>query len=214
MANFDYLMSSKNTLAGRYFYTNNPQDLTLGGELPGAPSLLDSRTPTRYLKLTTLVTNTVVERSPHIVSAQPEHRKCRSASRSHQRSIGHYSDDSRRDQAARNYFDCRWLHHVGRLWPNLQRNEPTEVSDQISWSHGKHTIRAGYEFQDTRWPIIWSGVRGLLLTGTLNDLLVGGAGNLLSCLYCSRSAPEGIVHGFASPSMNAYVRTISRSVPN
>ena len=49
-------------------------------------------------------------------------------------------------------------------------------------------------------------MRGLLLTGTFNDLLVGGAGNLLSCLYCSRSAPEGIVHGYASPSMNAYVQ--------
>ncbi len=40
VANFDYLISSKNTLSGRYFFTNNPQDLTLGGELPGAPSLL------------------------------------------------------------------------------------------------------------------------------------------------------------------------------
>jgi hypothetical protein len=95
---------------------------------------------------------------------------------------------------------------LGVFGPTFSVTNQAEVSDQISWSHGKHTIRAGYEFQDTRWPIIWSGVRGLLLTGTFNDLLVGGAGNLLSCLYCSRSAPEGIVHGFASPSMNAFVQ--------
>ena len=95
---------------------------------------------------------------------------------------------------------------LGVFGPTFSVTNQLEASDQISWSHGKHTIRAGYEFQDTRWPIIWSGVRGLLLTGTFNDLLVGGAGNLLSCLYCSRSAPEGIVHGYASPSMNAYVQ--------
>lgn len=40
VANFDYLISAKHTLSGRYFYTNDPQNLTLGGELPGAPNLL------------------------------------------------------------------------------------------------------------------------------------------------------------------------------
>ena len=95
---------------------------------------------------------------------------------------------------------------LGVFGPTFSPTNQTEISDQISWSHGKHTIRAGFEYQDTRWPITWSGVRGLLLTGTFNDLLVGGAGNLLSCLYCSRSAPEGIVHGYSSPSMNAYVQ--------
>ena len=60
MANFDYLINSKQTLAGRYFYTNNPQVLTLGGELPGAPSLLAFSNTDAVLKLTSLVTNTFV----------------------------------------------------------------------------------------------------------------------------------------------------------
>ena len=65
---------------------------------------------------------------------------------------------------------------LGVFGPTYSVTNQLEASDQISWSHGKHTIRAGYEYEDTRWPIIWSGVRGLLLTGTFNDLLVGGAG--------------------------------------
>src|SRR5208282_6424317 len=60
VANFDYLITPKHTLAGRYFYTNNPQTLTLGGELPGAPSLLGFSNTDAVLKLTTLVTNTLV----------------------------------------------------------------------------------------------------------------------------------------------------------
>jgi hypothetical protein len=60
VANFDYLISAKNTLAGRYFYTNNPQDLTLGGELPGAPSLLGFSNTDAVLKLTSILTNTLI----------------------------------------------------------------------------------------------------------------------------------------------------------
>jgi hypothetical protein len=206
VANFDYLMSSKNTLAGRYSFTNNPQILTLGGELPGAPSLLGFANTDAVLKLTTLVTNTVVNE----------------ARVSFQRNLS--TGNAATPQGATNaglgitpmtpgvipppgiISIAGGYTMLGVFGPTYSVTNQLEGSDQISWSRGKHTIRAGFEYQDTRWPIIWSGVRGLLLTGTFNDLLVGGAGNLLSCLYCSRSAPLGIVHGYASPSMNAYVQ--------
>jgi hypothetical protein len=206
VANFDYLISSKNTLAGRYFYTNNPQILTLGGELPGAPSLLGFSNTDAVLKLTTLATNTLVNE----------------ARISYQRNLS--TGNAATPPGATNeglgitpmtpgvipppgiISIAGGYTMLGVFGPTYSVTNQLEASDQISWSHGKHTIRAGYEYQDTRWPIIWSGVRGLLLTGTFNDLLVGGAGNLLSCLYCSRSAPLGIVHGYASPSMNAYVQ--------
>ncbi|HSR07982.1 MAG TPA: carboxypeptidase-like regulatory domain-containing protein, partial [Bryobacteraceae bacterium] len=40
LVNFDYLINAKQTLAGRWFYTNDPQIAPLGGQLPGAPNLL------------------------------------------------------------------------------------------------------------------------------------------------------------------------------
>jgi Carboxypeptidase regulatory-like domain len=206
VANFDYVISSKHTLAGRYFFTNNPQDQTLNGGFPGAPSLLGFSNTDAVLKLTTLISNTMVNE----------------ARISYQRNLS--TGNAPAPQGATNaglgitpmtpgvvpppgiISIAGGYTMLGVFGPTFSVTNQTQFSDQISWTHGKHTIRAGYEYQATNWPIIWSGVRGLLLTGTFNDLLVGGPGNILTCLYCSRSAPEGIVHGYASPSMNAYVQ--------
>ncbi len=206
VANFDYVMSSKNTLAGRYFFTNNPQILTLGGELPGAPSLLGFSNTDAVLKLTTLVSNTVVNEARISFQRNLSTGNAATPPGATNAGLGITPMTPGVIPPPGIISIAGGYTMLGVFGPTYSVTNQLEASDQISWSHGKHTIRAGYEFEDTRWPIIWSGVRGLLLTGTFNDLLVGGAGNLLSCLYCSRSAPLGIVHGYASPSMNAYVQ--------
>jgi len=206
VANFDYVMSSKNTLAGRYFFTNNPQILTLGGELPGAPSLLGFSNTDAVLKLTTLVSNTVVNEARISFQRNLSTGNAATPPGATNAGLGITPMTPGVIPPPGIISIAGGYTMLGVFGPTYSVTNQLEASDQISWSHGKHTIRAGYEYQDTRWPIIWSGVRGLLLTGTFNDLLVGGAGNLLSCLYCSRSAPLGIVHGYASPSMNAYVQ--------
>ena len=61
LVNFDYLITPKNTLAGRWFYTNDPQIAPLGGQLPGAPSLLGFDNVNSVLKLTTIITNSICE---------------------------------------------------------------------------------------------------------------------------------------------------------
>jgi hypothetical protein len=199
-------MSSKNTLAGRYFFTNNPQILTLGGELPGAPSLLGFSNTDAVLKLTTLVSNTVVNEARISFQRNLSTGNAATPPGATNAGLGITPMTPGVIPPPGIISIAGGYTMLGVFGPTYSVTNQLEASDQISWSHGKHTIRAGYEYQDTRWPIIWSGVRGLLLTGTFNDLLVGGAGNLLSCLYCSRSAPLGIVHGYASPSMNAYVQ--------
>ena len=206
VANFDYVMRSKNTLAGRYFFTNNPQILTLGGELPGAPSLLGFSNTDAVLKLTTLVTNTVVNEARISFQRNLSTGNAATPPGATNAGLGITPMTPGVIPPPGIISIAGGYTMLGVFGPTYSVTNQLEGSDQISWSHGKHTIRAGFEYEDTRWPIIWSGVRGLLLTGTFNDLLVGGAGNLLSCLYCSRSAPLGIVHGYGSPSMNAYVQ--------
>jgi hypothetical protein len=206
VANFDYVINSKHTLAGRYFYTNNPQTLTLGGELPGAPSLLGFSNHDAVLKLTSLVTNTIVNEARISYQRNLSTGNAAAPPGSDNSILGITPMTPGVTKPPGIISIAGGFTMLGIFGPTYSVTNQTEFSDQISWSHGKHTIRAGYEYQATQWPILWSGVRGLLLTGTFNDLLVGGAGNLLSCLYCSRSAPEGIVHGYASPSMNAYVQ--------
>ena len=200
------MISSKNTLAARYFYTNNPQILTLGGELPGAPSLLGFSNTDAVLKLTTLVTNTLVNEARVSYQRNLSTGNAAAPPGSDNATLGITPMTPGVTKPPGIISIAGGEVMLGIFGPTYSVTNQTEFSDQVSWSHGKHTIRAGYEYQATTWPIIWSGVRGLLLTGTFNDLLVGGPGNLLSCLYCSRSAPEGIVHGYASPSMNAYVQ--------
>lgn len=213
VANFDYLLNSKHTLAGRYFFTNNPQTLTLGGELPGAPSLLQFSNTDAVLKLTSVLSNTLINEGRLSFQRNFSASNAAAPPNSDNSVLGITPMTPGVTKPPGIISIAGGYTMLGVFGPTNSPTNQIEASDQISWSHGKHTIRAGYEYQDTRWPIIWSGVRGLLLTGTFNDLLVGGAGNLLSCLYCSRSAPEGIVHGYSSPSMNAYVQDDFKVMP-
>jgi hypothetical protein len=60
VANGDYLINSKNTLAMRYFDTHDPQVITLNGFLPGTPTHQIYANTDAVIKLTTLLSNTFV----------------------------------------------------------------------------------------------------------------------------------------------------------
>ncbi|MBV9746737.1 MAG: hypothetical protein JO099_23500, partial [Acidobacteriia bacterium] len=206
VANFDYLINSKHTLSGRFFYTNNPQILTLAGELPGAPNLLGFSNTDAVLKMTSLISNTFINEARISFQRNLSTGNAPTAPGATNAGLGITPMTPGVIQPPGIIIAAGGYTMLGVFGPTFSVTNQTEFGDQISWSHGKHTIRTGYEYQANNWPIIWSGVRGLLFMGTFNDFLVGGPGNLLSCLYCSRSAPEGIVHNYDSPSMNAYVQ--------
>ena len=48
--------------------------------------------------------------------------------------------------------------------------------------------------------------RGFLIFLDFNSLLVGGPSNILECLFCTRSGPDGIIHGYRLPNMNSFVQ--------
>lgn len=58
--NGDYLINSKQTLATRYFYSRDPQIQSLGGLLPGSPSILYYSNTNAVAKLTSLVTSSFI----------------------------------------------------------------------------------------------------------------------------------------------------------
>ena len=52
----------------------------------------------------------------------------------------------------------------GGLLPDKGPTNQLQAADQISWSHGKHSIRAGYEYEWTNWPLADPGLQqGLIL---------------------------------------------------
>ena len=60
VGNVDYVINSKNTLAARYFYTRDPQVIPLNGNLPGNPGINYFANTNASLRLTTIITNALV----------------------------------------------------------------------------------------------------------------------------------------------------------
>ncbi len=96
----------------------------------------------------------------------------------------------------------------GTLDPSYSPTNQFQVADQISWSHGKHTVRAGFEMERTQWNLVFGGLgQGWMFMGSFSNLLAGDTpGNLLFCQFCVRSGPNGIIHAYRLPNSNAFVQ--------
>ncbi|MGA2878982.1 MAG: TonB-dependent receptor [Bryobacteraceae bacterium] len=211
IANADYIINSKNTLAVRYFWTADPQNLPFNPGIagiatspPGTPIALNYTNINAVIKLTTLLSNTLVNE----------------LHASGQRNGAHGSDSTpvtpqqlgqativptETELPVTTIFNGPALN--GSLYPDNSPTDQVEYGDQISWSHGKHTIRVGYSFQHAQWPISFQGLeRGFLFYGTFEDWAVGGNGNILQCLFCVRSGPNGIIHNYQEDNQTAFVQ--------
>jgi len=223
LLNGDYIINSKNTLAMRYFYSSDPRTIPFpqfGNQLPGDPQSTYNSNTDAVVRLTTIVSNTFLN----------EVRV------SFQRNLSVTSDagpsgDTPADLGIKPLvngfklpppilFAVDNFSIFGHLVdPTYSPTNQRQVADQISWSHGKHTIRAGFELEWTQYNLVFPGLeRGALIMGTFQDLLVGGPGtglgadpsapqsNFLSCIFCVRSGPNGIIHGYRLPDRNAFVQ--------
>ncbi|HZR20679.1 MAG TPA: carboxypeptidase-like regulatory domain-containing protein [Verrucomicrobiae bacterium] len=202
--NGDYLIDSKNTLATRYFYSNNPQILPLSGGLPGAPGKSFYSTTNAVIKLTTLVTPALVNELRG--SFQRNNAVGTDITPATPQSLGQTPMIPTVTEMTP-IINFGGPQTGGTLAPSFSPTTQMQVADQISWAHGKHTIRAGYEFEETQWNIVFAGLlRGLIFIGSFNDFLIGSNGNILQCLFCTRSAPDGLIHGYRLPNQSAFVQ--------
>jgi hypothetical protein len=226
IANADYIINSKNTLAVRYFWTADPETLPIASATgpPGTPIALKYNNTNAVLKLTTLLTNSLVNELH--ASGQRNGQHGSDSTPATPQSIGQATIvPTMTELPVTVIFNGPSLN--GSLYPSNSPTDQTEYGDQISWSHGKHTIRAGYEFQHAQWPITFAGLeRGFLFYGTFADWTLGlpgcqgavgcspsnpgntngGGGNILQCLFCVRSGPNGIVHNYQENNHTAFVQ--------
>jgi hypothetical protein len=225
IANGDYVINSKNTLAVRYFWTADPQTLPIASATgpPGTPINLKYNNTNAVLKLTTLITNSLVNELH--ASGQRNGQHGSDTTPVTPQSIGQATIvPTEMELPVTVIFNGPSLN--GSLYPSNSPTDQTEYGDQISWSHGRHTIRAGYEFQYAQWPITFEGLeRGFLFYGTFADWTLGlpgcqtstcsptnpgntngGGGNILECLFCVRSGPNGIVHNYQENNQTAFVQ--------
>jgi len=214
--NGDYLINSKNTLAMRYFYTRDPQLTTLGGDLPGTPTNSYYANTNAVLKLTTIVTNTFVNeiRGSFQRNVAINTDSMPPGATNEQLGITGLVSDAAKGGVNTSpghqeppfiVLAIPGISLFGGLNPSYSPTTQMQVADQISWTHGRHTFRAGFEHEWTQWNIVFAGLeRGFLFFLDFNSMLVGGQSNILQCLFCTKSGPDGIVHGYRLPNSNSY----------
>jgi hypothetical protein len=240
VGNGDYIINSKHTLTTKYFYTANPQTLYVGqagGDLPGTPEKTPWGNQAAVAKLTSLLTNTFVNEARisyqrnnggATVAVPPDGcpnqgkltglQGCGSPSQ-----LG-------LQPVVPNFYEPPTIIDIidnftlfGGLLPFEGPTNQLQLADQISWSHGRHSIRAGYEYEWTNWPLqdqgLQQGLELVLGAGSvpgLNGLETGGFGTAgptagpgwdVGCLFCVKgvTGENGITHFYKLNNQDAYV---------
>ncbi len=231
VANLDYVISSKHTLGMRFFTSQDPQTLNFtraqGDMLPGTPASGLYVNTNSVAKLTSILTSTFLN----------EFRV------SFQRNLAAFTDGvpytmqqigSTPLNSAIPVMSPITISGLFNMGGGIGDDvfDPTnqyQIADTISWTHGKHTLRAGFEYERVDWPITFKGIeRGNLTINSFQDFLIGRAGcnpgdatcsaanpgvtnggtqsNISLCLFCVRSGPTGIIHGYESKNSSAFVQ--------
>ncbi len=217
IVNADYVINDKNTLSSRWTYSHalttatmgcNPTSATLTLCLPGAGALI--LIPTQYYveKLTTSLTSNLVNEVRFSV----------------QRSVGDPQQTTTFTNAQVGlpnivpsvpYLDGITITGAMQFGAQLRSSTDKfdtswEAADQISWTHGKHSIRAGFEYERDYQNWHFAGLAiGSLTFKTFQDFLLGlpGCPPGLSAAACTATIASG-----TNGSANSNIATSGNSV--
>lgn len=194
--NLDYVLSQKNTLSGRYFYAYAPNinEFTSSTEPPGAPRKDVQGNQLFSEKVTTLLTSDLVNEarfSSYYIRSTRYQLYPQAAS-----SFGVTPALASYDVMPVISITGTGLSFGGGQTDNVTTPvQSFEWADQLSWNHGRHTFRFGYDEQFNEMDICNCGkTRGTLTFQTFSDFLLGmsGAqnGTSLSNIFTSTSNAE------------------------
>ncbi|HTA46744.1 MAG TPA: carboxypeptidase-like regulatory domain-containing protein [Bryobacteraceae bacterium] len=229
VANLDWIINSKNTFSARYFYSRDPETApfnvgpgaSLSSNLPGTPIFNLYTNTNAVLKLTTLIGNTMVNEAR--ISGQRNGAFGSDTTPGTPQQVGQTPIVPQITELPPTIIAGAFS-MFGTLAPDISPTNQMQVADQISWTHGKQTIRAGFEVEGARWPISFQGLeRGFLLYLSFSDWLIGRGGcsdpscsnpnnngspfgNIFQCLFCVRSGPTGIIHNYAEHNYSTFVQ--------
>ncbi len=207
LINSDFIIDTKNTLQTRYFYTRDPQTITLGGTLPGNPKQRYYSNHNSVLKLSTFFSNTFTNE----------------VRLSHQRNLGEVSETPVPNSTPQELGMTPAVPDMDRppqlvisgapsmftsFNPASSVSEHFKAGDQIAWSYNKHTVRAGFEFERVYYYASPGFTRGYLMMLSFNDFLVGQAGNLFMCIACAEGRGEmgNVIHRYKMNNVSSYVQ--------
>lgn len=250
IGNFDYLVNSKNTVSGRYFVATDPTNAPFPGSglgfpapnVPGNPVFFQYGNQSASLKWTSTIT-------PNFLNE---------ARLSYQRTtVVNNNEIPFTDSQIGMQPVQASIPGMSNIWflpifgstsmdlgshPFYTQNEAINqytLADSISWSHGKHTIRAGFDIEKDQWNWIMPSLStGAVIFGSFPDFLVGLSGcapgtfpfqcntgnpgntngtpisNILSIPnFVARQAGAGVYHGYRSSAYDFFVQDDIRLNP-
>ena len=173
LANVDYVINSKNTLSMKAQYAIAPTVSQFrGAQPPGAGAVSLSGTQLETAKLTTLLTNSLVN----------EARFSLFYLRASLNTVDQITPSAIGLTPISPSFNVMPVITISGLFAfggggtdgSRAPQQTYEYSDQLSWTHGRHTIRAGYDYQRVDYNIDVTGIgRGGLTFNTFSDFLLG-----------------------------------------
>jgi hypothetical protein len=207
LANVDYIINQKNTLAGRFFYTRDPNHNPMGYlNLPGNPQTDFYSNHNVVGKLTSSISNNFINEARF----------------SYGRNWGDIYDDVIKGASPQelgitppnpNITLPPWIWINGGPYmfnsfrPAQSLGASYQYADQIAWSKGSHTVRAGFEYERVHYFSTPGAYRGWLYFGTFNDFLVGGAGNIFMSITNKGDTPKGeISHNYRQNNSSAFIQ--------
>ena len=243
IGNFDYLVNSKNTISGRYFVATDPTEAPFPGSglgfpspnVPGNPVYTEYGNQSASLKWTSTIT-------PNFLNeARFSYQRTTVVN---QNQIPFTDSDIGMQPVQQS------IEGMSNIWflpifgstaldigshPFFTQNEAINqytLADSISWSHGKHTVRAGFDLEKDQWNWIMPSLStGAVVFGDFSDFLVGLSGcapgsfpvtcntgnpgntngtpvsNILSIPnFVARQAGAGVYHAYRSSSYDWFVQ--------
>lgn len=208
MGNFDWTINAQNTLSGRYQYERDPLQAPFpvlnanlaGNFLPGNPITTIKWNHAAMLKLTSLVSSNFVNEVHAAYQRNNVEDTIGSPFKNSQVGIADlqpgtdYLSFITIGSGTAGLFSFGGQYQFGGTFVDNQYL----IGDQISWTHGKHTIRAGFEKESIKFIQVYFGRSiGNPTFPRFADFLIGRA----ACNFagCSSSNP-GNTNGSASAS--------------
>jgi outer membrane receptor protein involved in Fe transport len=215
IGNFDYVINDKNTLSGRWTYSDAITNAPIGCNITATTfttclpegSGATVQIPTQYVtgKLTTSLTSNLVNEAR--VSLQRSVGKPQNTTPFTDAQVGMAPLEP--SVPYLNGVTITGLFQFGaQLKNNTDKwNLAYEFSDQISWSHGKHTIRTGFEYERDRQDWHFPGLAiGSLTFKTFQDFLLGLPGcppGTVGTAACTNSTAAGVTNGTAQSNISS-----------
>ena len=213
LANGDYVINSKNTFGLRYFYSNDPLSASylcgLNGGAPGicyggTPGVTNASDHYAVLKLTSILTNNLVNEARFSLQRQTSNGVATNPLTNEQFGIQSIEPSVQiLDQiTVTNLFTIGTPGGV----PSYQWITNWEAADDISWTHGKHTVRVGGEIERDRWNWKESYLSvGNLTFKTFQDFLLGlpGCSAQQIAAGCTAASPAPGTTGTTSSNISS-----------